>query len=66
MSKLIRTTHRWLGIALVVLTLANVVAYSVGQPMDWLTYLPLLPLFLLMATGLYMFVLPYLRSLRSA
>ncbi len=62
----IRPPPLWLGIALVVLTLANVVAYGVGQPMDWLTYLPLLPLFLLMATGLYMFVLPYLRSSRSA
>ena len=32
--------------------------------MDWLTYLPLLPLFLLMFSGLYMFVLPYLGKSR--
>jgi hypothetical protein len=30
-----------------------------GTPPAWITYSPLLPLFLLMFTGLYMFALPY-------
>lgn len=64
-QRLIRTAHRWLGVTLIVLTLANVVAYSTGNAMDWLTYLPLAPLFLLMISGLYMFVLPYLARSRS-
>jgi len=29
------------------------------QPAQWVYYLPLIPLALLMLTGLYMFVLPY-------
>lgn len=61
MNRWIRPTHRWLGIALIVLTIANVIAISLGQTIAWLTYLPLLPLLLLMATGLALFVQPYLR-----
>lgn len=65
MSQLIRTTHRWLGVTLIALTIINAVAFALGQAIPWLYYLPLLPLFLLMITGLYMFVLPYFRK-RSA
>jgi hypothetical protein len=67
-SKWIRQVHRWLSIAFTVTVIANIVALSTGegQPPDWITYSPLLPLALLMVTGLYMFVLPYLaRSRRS-
>ena len=63
-QKLIRTAHRWLGMSLIVLTVANVIAIGTGNAMDWLTYLPLLPLFLLMFSGLYMFVLPYFAKSR--
>jgi hypothetical protein len=30
-----------------------------GQPPAWIVYSPLVPLFLLLASGLYLFVLPY-------
>ena len=66
MSKLMRQTHRWLGMSLIVLTIINVIAFSMGYAIPWLYYLPLLPLFLLMGTGLYMFVQPYLGRSRSA
>ena len=59
-SKLNRTAHRWLGMLLIVLTIANIVAYSTGNAMDWLTYAPLAPLFLLMPSGFVMFLQPYL------
>jgi hypothetical protein len=39
--------------------IANFVAMGVGEPAAWVVYSPLLPLFLLLFTGLYMFVLPY-------
>ncbi len=61
MNHVIRTTHRWLGVTLIVLTIINAVAFAIGQAIPWLYYLPLLPLFLLMITGLYMFVLTYVR-----
>lgn len=65
----IRQTHRWLSIAFTLTVLANVVALSVGkgqQPAAWITYSPLLPLVLLLVSGLYLFVLPYATRRRSA
>jgi cellulose synthase/poly-beta-1,6-N-acetylglucosamine synthase-like glycosyltransferase len=56
----IRQSHRWLSILFTVTVIANFVARIWGEPSPWITYSPLLPLFLLLFTGLYMFVLPYL------
>ena len=55
----IRQTHRWLSIAFTVTVIANFVALAKGTPPAWITYSPLLPLALLLFSGLYMFVLPY-------
>jgi len=55
-----RQVHRWLGILFTATVIANVIAMALGRPLSWVTYSPLAPLFLLMATGLYMFALPYL------
>jgi hypothetical protein len=59
MSKLIRQVHRWLSIIFTATVVANFVAMAFGEPPPWVVYSPLPPLFLLMFTGLYMFVLPY-------
>ena len=64
-NTLIRQTHRWLSIAFIVTVIANFVAMSQGEPPPWVTYSPLLPLFLLLFTGLYLFVLPYATRWRS-
>ena len=58
-STWIRQFHRWMSIVFTVTVMANVVAMGLGEPPPWVVYSPLLPLFLLMFTGLYMFVLPY-------
>jgi hypothetical protein len=42
-----------------VAVVANFVAMGLGEPPAWVVYAPLLPLFLLLFTGLYMFALPY-------
>ena len=55
----IRQIHRWLSIAFTITVLANFAAMTRGTPPAWITYSPLLPLALLLFTGLYMFVLPY-------
>ena len=55
----VRHIHRWLSIAFTVVVIANFVAFGLGKPVEWLYLLPLLPLALLMLTGLYLFVLPY-------
>jgi heme A synthase len=65
LSKWIRQIHRWLAIIFTVTVIANFVAMTQGQPPDWVTYSPLLPLFLLMFSGLYMFVLPYVTKWRN-
>jgi hypothetical protein len=60
-SRLIRQIHRWVSIVFTVTVIANFVALSrgAGTPPQWVTYSPLLPLALLLLTGLYMFALPY-------
>ena len=64
----IRQTHRWVSIAFTATVIANFVALAVGkeQPAPWVTYSPLLPLALLLFTGLYLFVLPYATRGRAA
>ena len=69
MNKWIRQIHRWMSIAFTVTVIANIVTLAMGQgkqqPPPWITYSPLLPLFLLLFTGLYLFVLPYATKRRS-
>jgi hypothetical protein len=67
-SHLIRQTHRWVSIAFTLTVIANFVALAqgAGMPPPWVTYSPLLPLALLLLTGLYMFVLPYAARRRNA
>ncbi|MBM2713297.1 hypothetical protein JQK88_19150 [Mesorhizobium caraganae] len=59
LSKWIRQTHRWLSIIFTLTVAANFITMAFGQPPAWVVYSPLLPLFLLLFSGLYMFVLPY-------
>lgn len=61
MSAGIRRFHRWVSIAFTLTVVANFVAMALrkGAPPLWITYAPLLPLALLVLTGLYLFALPY-------
>ena len=61
----VRQVHRWLSIAFTVTVIANFVARGLGEPPLWVVYSPLVPLFLLLFSGLYMFVLPYAAGRRS-
>jgi len=64
-NKWVRQIHRWLSIAFTITVIANFAAMGLGEPPAWVVYSPLLPLFLLLFTGLYMFVLPYATRWRS-
>jgi hypothetical protein len=66
MSKWIRASHRWLGMALIVLTLLNFVAFGMGKDIPWLYYAPLVPLLLSMVSGLYMIIVHYAHKPGSA
>lgn len=59
-SAWIRQFHRWVSMAFTLTVIANFVAMARGTPPVWITYAPLLPLALLLITGLYLFALPYL------
>jgi hypothetical protein len=58
-SKWIRQTHRWLSVVFTLAVIVTTVALSRENPAGWVSYLPLPPLFLLLFSGLYLFVLPY-------
>ena len=58
----IRQAQRWVAIAFTLTVVANFVAIARlggAMPPPWITYAPLLPLALLMLSGLYLFALPY-------
>ncbi|HKY36307.1 MAG TPA: hypothetical protein VJN18_10235 [Polyangiaceae bacterium] len=63
MSKWVRQIHRWISVAFTLTVIANFVDMAVrpGQPPGLVTYLPLLPLplLLLLLSGLYLFALPH-------
>ena len=67
----IRQVHRWLAIAFTVAALANIAALVLRGPSQdpaavWLGFAAVVPLIPLMATGLYLFALPYLGRRRAA
>lgn len=67
-SKPIRQIHRWLSITFTVLVIVNIVLNFVSVPEQlalWVGIITLLPLALLMLTGLYLFVLPYTTRRRT-
>ena len=64
----IRQFHRWVSMAFTLTVIANFVVMGMNggqQPPAYVTYSPLLPLALLLLTGLYLFALPYVGRLRS-
>jgi hypothetical protein len=59
-NKLIRQSHRWLSVLFTTIAAGIFIALGSGnEPAPWVYFLPLLPLALMTATGLYMFFLPY-------
>ena len=66
-ARIVRQTHRWVSIAFVITVVASpVVVAGGGEALIWVVYTPLLPLAVLLLTGLYLFVLPYTARRRAA
>ncbi len=68
-SKFIRKFHRWVAIAFTLGVILNTVVIAMAQgqqPEFWVYLFALIPLFLLLFSGLYLFVLPYLAKGRGA
>ncbi len=71
LSKLVRQLHRWLSMAFTAGVIANIVAIMSldrsiqAEPAFWVYLLALVPLGLLLLTGLPLFMLPYLGRRRG-
>jgi hypothetical protein len=66
-SEGIRQFHRWMAAIFMIVVAGIFTTLGVGtEPVFWIYYLPLAPLALLMLTGLYLFVLPYVSGGRRA
>ena len=63
----IRKVHRWTSIVFTVAVISVTVIVNTGQeePAEWVYLLPLLPLGVLLLTGLFLFVQPYAAGLRG-
>jgi hypothetical protein len=58
-NKWVRQNHRWLSITVTLAVIVNVIALMQEKQAVWIGFLALLPLAVLLLTGLYLFVLPY-------
>ena len=58
----IRQTHRWLSLAFVLAVVANIAALVMQRQETWIGLMALVPLIPLMLTGIYMFLLPYMKG----
>lgn len=61
----IRQIHRWASVVFTVFFILVFIASMRPQPVEWVFYLPLAPLFVMLPTGLYLFALPYFWKARS-
>lgn len=65
LSKWIRQFHRWTSMAFTAGVIVNTLVIARGvEPPFWVYLLALVPLFLLLASGLYLFVLPHAAAWR--
>jgi hypothetical protein len=64
-NKWIRQFHRWVAMVFTLTVIITFISLAQKDPVVWVSYVPLLPLALLLLTGLYLFVLPYAGKWRS-
>jgi hypothetical protein len=64
-NKCIRQFHRWVAMVFTLTVIITFIALAQKNPVVWVSYVPLLPLALLLLTGLYLFALPYAAKWRS-
>ena len=65
MGKFIRQFHRWVSAFFVLSVIATTIALAQGEPIMWMSYVPLMPLALLALSGIYLLVQPYLPKRRT-
>ena len=65
-NRWIRQFHRWLSIAFTLFVIANFAVMGRGTIALWVGTATLVPLALMLITGLYLFALPYMGKRRKA
>lgn len=60
-----RQWHRWLAVVFTLTVLLNLAAVGLGEQATWIGILALIPLILLMVTGLYLYFLPHVARWRG-
>lgn len=68
MNAFVRSSHRWLSVVFMAAVLVNITAQIMGVQAVWIGLLALFPLILMMISGMWLFVLPYVarrRAMRS-
>ncbi|SDP26218.1 hypothetical protein [Lentzea jiangxiensis] len=65
-SKGIRRFHRVVSMVFMATVVFTAVALTIDSSMAWVSYVPLLPLFVLMGTGVCMWFLPQIARRRAA
>lgn len=60
-----RQFHRWTALVFTVTTVVTAVALALETSAEWISYVPLLPLALLLVTGLTMYTQHYLGRRRT-
>lgn len=59
MSATVRRLHRWVSAGFTLAVIANFVALGLKAQATWIGLLALVPLFVLLFSGVYLFALPY-------
>ncbi len=65
MTSLIRTIHRWTSVLFSLAVAAIFAGMALTTLPEWVYFMPLPPLAVLVPTGLYLFALPYLSKPRE-
>lgn len=66
-SMWVRQIHRWVSILFTLVVAAIFATLGMGrEPAEWVYFVPLVPLALLLLTGLYLFALPYIGRRRGS
>ena len=58
-NKWLRQIHRWFSIVFTLAVIVNGIAVKLNKYNGWVGLLALVPLAVLLFTGLYLFILPY-------
>ncbi len=64
-NKRIRQFHRVISMVFMATVVFTAVALTVDNSVIWVSYVPLLPLFILMGSGVYMWFIPALARRRA-